>query len=364
MKAVVKKALLNIKPYVGGKPIEEVKREFTLRKVIKLASNENPYPPSPKVLRAMEGVLRNVNRYPDGNCFYLRKALSKILKVSENHIIFGNGSDEVIVYIARAFIKSGDEVIIARPSFLIYDIASRVEGAVVKAIPLKENFRYDLEEMKKAVTSKTKVIFLGNPDNPSGWYFTESEIQNFLKGLRTDIIVFIDEAYYEYVRYKDYGDSIKLLKKHKNVIVTRTFSKMYGLAGLRIGYGIANPELIDCINRVREPFNINSVAQVAALSVLKDKKYYCDLAKKIEGQRKYLYKSLEDLNLKYIESCTNFVLIDLKKEASHITQALLRKGVIVRDMSIWGLKSYIRVAIGRSGENRKFIQELGKIISS
>ena len=358
MKNLVKKSILKIKPYVGGKPIEEVKRELRLKSVVKLASNENPYGVSPKVAQAISRATRDLNRYPDGNCFYLRDALAKKLKVKPQQLIFGNGSDEVIVFAARAFLKPGDEVVIAKPSFLIYELVSKLESAKIKAVPLKKDFRYDLEAMKKAVTRKTKIVFLGNPDNPAGWYFTEKEIKSFLKGLSPNVIVFIDEAYFEYVAHKDYVDSLKLLKRHKNVIVTRTFSKMYGLAGLRVGYGIAHPEMIDYLNRVREPFNVNSLAQVGALAALKDKPFYTVLAKKVEKQRQYLYKNLEALNYSYVESCTNFIMIKVGKGASALVKALLKKGVIVRDMSAWGMTDYLRVSIGTATENRKFINTL------
>jgi len=361
MKRVVKKTILKVRPYVPGKPIEEVKRELGLKSVIKLASNENPYSPSPKVRKAITRAIGELNRYPDGDCYYLREILAKQLSVSRSQLIFGNGSDELIVLAIRAFVDCGDEVVIAKPSFLIYDIAARIAGANIKAIPLKD-FRYDLAAMKKQVTKKTKVIFLGNPDNPSGMYFTEKEVRNFLKGLRRDILVFIDEAYFEYVSAKDYGQSIELIKTYKNVFVTRTFSKMYGLAGLRIGYGVANAELIDLLNRIREPFNVNSLAQTAAIAVLKDRTYYRGLARKIEAQRKYLYKSLEGMNLDYVESFTNFILIKVKSKASSIAKKLMKKGIIVRDMSFWGLSKYIRVTIGTGVENKRFIKTLKEIL--
>ena len=361
MKSVVKKTILAVKPYVPGKPIEEVKRELGLRDVIKLASNENPYGPSPKVLKAIAQASKELNRYPDGDCHYLRKALAARLNVSGKQLIFGNGSDELIILAVRAFVGEGDEVVIAKPSFLIYSIASCIAGAKVKAIPLK-NFCYDLDAMKKAVTKKTKVIFLGNPDNPSGMYFTEKEIRGFLKGLRRDILVFIDEAYYEYVNAPDYIDSLKLLRSHKNVIVTRTFSKMYGLAGLRIGYGVANDELIGLLNRIREPFNVNSLAQVAAMAVLKDRVYYRGLAKKINAQRQYLYKSFKKLNLGFVESCTNFILVKTKGNTVDVSKKLLKKGIIVRNMSAWGLKHFIRVTIGTAQENKRLVATLKEIL--
>jgi len=361
MKSVAKKTIFNIKPYIPGKPIAEVKRELRLKEVIKLASNENPYPPSPKILKAISKAAKEVNRYPDGDCFYLRSALAKRLKVNPRQLIFSNGSDELIIMAARAFVDKGDEVIIAKPSFLIYEIASKIEGAKIKNIPLKD-FSYDLDAMKKAVTKRTKIIFLGNPDNPSGTYLKQKDMEKFLRGLRKDILVFFDEAYHEYVDEGDYVDSLGLLQANKNVIVTRTFSKMYGLAGLRIGYGIASLELIDILNRIREPFNVNSIAQAAALACLNEKAYFRGIAKKVRDQREFLYKSFDKLGLEFKKSCTNFILINVKSDANLVSQELLKKGVIVRNMSSWGMKDFIRVSIGTQKENRKLIKVLGEIL--
>lgn len=361
LKSVAKKTIFTIKPYVPGKPIEEVKREFGLKEVIKLASNENPYSPSPKVVKAISAAVPDINRYPDGNCFYLREALSRHLNVQPGQIIFGNGSDEVIVMAVKLFVKEGDEVINAKPSFLIYDIASKIAGAHIKSIPLK-NFHYDLDGMKKAITDKTRIIFLGNPDNPAGTYLKQKDVENFLRGIPEDILVFMDEAYYEYVNAKDYVDSLQLLKKYKNLIVTRTFSKMYGLAGLRIGYGVCDAELCDLFERVREPFNINSIAQVAAIACLKDKVYYRNVAKKVETQRKYLYDSFKRLKLETPPSNTNFILVRVKGNATDVSKQLLKNGVIVRDMSAWGMEGYIRVTVGTKEENRMLIKVLEKIL--
>lgn len=362
MNITPKENILKVKPYIPGKPIEEVKRELGLKSVIKLASNENPYGPSPRVLRALTQASRSVNRYPDGACFYLRKELAARLKVNENQLIFGNGSDEIIVLAVRAYVGQGDEVIVAKPSFLIYEIASLIEGARVRAIDLKD-FRYDLEGMKRAVTSKTKIIFIGNPDNPAGTYISKDAFKDFLREIRRDILVFIDEAYFEYVHTKDYPNGIEFLKSHKNVIVTRTFSKMYGLAGLRIGYGVGDAQIMDALNRLREPFNVNSLAQAAAIACLKDKKYYQAIARSVEQERAFLYESFRDLGIHFEESFTNFVLLKVKQDSSMVAQALLKKGVIIRDMNAWGLKNYIRITIGSNKENRLLIRALKAVLS-
>ncbi len=361
MKSVIKKRLLTIEPYRPGKPIDEVKRELGLKNVIKLASNENPYGPSPEVLKAIAREAKNINRYPDGGCFYLRWKLAKRLGVSSDQLIFGNGSDEIIVMTLKAFVQKGDEVILAKPSFLIYEIASQIAGAVLRPVPLT-NFYYDLNGMKKAVNKKTKLIFLGNPDNPAGTYITQDQLENFLEGLSEEILVLLDEAYFEFVQKRDYPNSISFLKKMENIIITRTFSKIYGLAGLRIGYGIAHREIIDLLNRVREPFNVNSLAQVAALACLKDQSYYTKIAQRIEEQRQFLYREIQRMGLPFIETVTNFILIDVRASSQKISQQLLKKGVIIRNMDFWGLNNYIRVTIGTPRENQKFIRALREVL--
>jgi len=362
MKHLVKKSILTVKPYLPGKPIEEVKRELGIEEVYKLASNENPYPPPAKVMKAIKDELKNLNRYPDGNCFYLRRALAKHLGVEEDQLIFGNGSDEIILSIVRAFAGEGDEVITARPTFAIYEIAARASGATIYLIPLKD-FRYDLRAMRAAVTEKTKIIFIANPNNPTGTYVTQKEVEEFLQSLPSNIIVFLDEAYYEFVDKKDFPNSVQFLSRHPNVIFTRTFSKIYSLAGLRVGYGVASKEMIELLNRIREPFNVNSLAQVAALAALKDHAYYQGIGKEINREKKRLYQNLRKLKVGFVESETNFVLINVKADSFGISQKLLRQGVIVRDMGFWGLEDqFIRVTIGTPKENNKFIKTLKEIL--
>lgn len=355
------KNLFKIKPYVPGKPIDEVKRELGLSQVIKLASNENPYPPSAKVLKAIYKAASQINRYPDGGCFALRGALAKRLGLNPQQLIFGNGSDEIIVLAVKAFVKEKDEVILAKPSFLIYTIASVIAGAQLKEVPLVD-FHYDLGAMLAKITKRTRMIFLGNPDNPAGTYITHAQALDFMQQVPGSTIVFFDEAYFEYVNRSDYADSLKLLRQFPNMIITRTFSKMYGLAGLRVGYGIAQESMIDVLNRAREPFNVNSIAQAAALAALADGPYYRRIAKDVEKQRQYLYASLEAMNIHYIKSFTNFILVQVGTDSTTIAQALLKQGIIIRDMATWGLKGFIRVSIGTATENKKFISAFKKVI--
>ena len=353
--------ILNVDPYQPGKPIDDVKRELGLKSVIKLASNESPYGPSPKVCAAIAAAARTVNRYPDSGCYYLRKALARHVGCGEDQLIFGNGSDEVIVAAVRAFVGEGDEIVMARPSFLIYDIATRVVGGTVKAVPLR-NFRYDLDGMARAVGPRTKIVFIANPDNPAGTYIPSDDLIRFLKRLSPETVVFLDEAYYEFVKAKDYPDSVSLLAEMPQLIVSRTFSKMYGLAGLRIGYGIARPEMINVLTRVCEPFNVNSLAQAAALACLKDKAYYRRIAGEMEGQRQLLFEALDAIGLDYVRTHTNFVLIRVPGQAGVFCRGLLHKGVIVRDMNAWGIEDYIRVTIGTPAENKRFLKALKLVL--
>jgi len=361
MKKIARKEILKTKPYIPGKPIEEVKRELALRQVIKLASNESPFPPSSKAISASVKALKSINRYPDGGCFYLKQELSKRLKVKPENLVIGNGSDEVIILALRAFLKKGDEVIIAKPTFLIYEIASKIHGAKIKFAPLK-NFKYDVSKIARLITKKTKLIFIANPDNPSGRYITKDEVYFIVSKAPEGTIIFFDEAYYEFARnVKDYPNTMKYLNK-KRIIITRSFSKAYGLAGLRIGYGIASKDIIDCLNKAREPFNVNSIAQAAALAALNDKKYMKSIIKRVDKGKAFLYKEFERLGMQYIPSVTNFIVINIGKKAKKVYSKLLKKGIITREMSPWKLSSFIRITVGTMKENRKFIKVLEEVL--
>ena len=335
MKNLVRKNIFSVKQYLPGKPIEEVQREFGLKDVIKLASNENCLGPSPKALDAVRKSLNDINRYPDASLFYLKRKLAHSLGLKEGNIIFGNGSDEIITLAIRTFLNDTEEVVIAKPTFLIYEIATQVHNAKVTLVPLTNNFKYDLKKMKKAVTPNTKIVFIANPDNPTGTYVTKEELEDFLKGLPDKTILFLDEAYFEFADhgFKDYPNGMDYLNKY-NVIVARSFSKAYGLAGLRIGYGISDPEIISYMERVREPFNVNILAQVAALAAIDDKAFLKKTLAHVESQKKFLYTAFRRMNLRYIESATNFILVDVRRDCKEVFNKLLRKGVIVRDMKV------------------------------
>lgn len=365
MKNLVRQNLLNVKNYVPGKPIEEVQRELGLNEVIKVASNENCLGPSPKAVEAIIKNLKNINRYPDASSFYLREKLAKYLGVSGNSLIFGNGSDEVICMAVRTFVSEGDEVVIASPTFLIYEIISQAQNAAIRLIPLTRDLRHDLKAMKAAITAKTKLVFIANPDNPTGTYITRPELEDFLEGLSEKVIVFLDEAYFEFADYgcKDYPNGIEYLKKRRALIVARTFSKSFGLAGLRIGYGIADSEIIGYMERTREPFNVNLLGQVAALAALDDRSFLKKTLAHVEKEKSFLCSEFGKMGIAYTESATNFIIADVKKDCKTVFAALLKLGVIVRDMKAWGLDTHIRVTVGTRAENRKFIEALKEILT-
>jgi len=363
MKQMVRSNILNVKPYTPGKPIEEVQRELGLKDVVKLASNENALGPSPKALDARRKNLKKVNRYPDACSFYLKRGLAAFLEVKEENLVIGNGSDEIIVLATKAFVEKGDEVVMARPTFLIYEIAAQIQDARIKFVPLTKALKYDLKAIASAVTANTKLVFIANPDNPTGTYVTRQELEDFLNAVPSDTMIFLDEAYFEFANYafKDYPNGLDYLDR-KNVIVGRSFSKAYGLAGLRIGYGIAGNESINYMERVREPFNVNLLAQSAAVAALEDRAFLKKTLKYCDAQKRVLYKAFDRMKLEYVRSATNFILINIERDCKDIFNKLLKEGVIVRDMKAWGLDTYIRVTIGTAKENRKFVAALKKII--
>lgn len=360
MSRLAKKGVMNIEPYKPGKPIDEVKRELSLEEVYKLASNENSLGPSPKAMAAIKKALKDLNRYPDGNCYYLKEKLSKKLKVKSDNLAFGNGSDELIAVIIQAFMNEDENAVVADPTFLEYRLIAEAYGRQVMVVP-SVNLKYDLDGMRKAINEKTKLVFIANPDNPTGTYVSDKQITRFLEGIPDNVIVVMDEAYYDFVDAKDYPDTMRHLRD-KGLIILRTFSKAYGLAGLRVGYALSNAELIDCMNRVRQPFNVNSLAQVAALASLDDAAYLKKTVRTVLRGKKFLYGALDKMGIAYVPSQTNFILVDVKRDSWELFQKMLRYGVIVRDMKPYKLDSYIRVTVGTDKENKKFIEALKKAL--
>jgi len=361
MASLVKEHILDLKPYVPGKPIEEVKRELGLTEVLKLASNENALGPSPKAVQALQEAAATVGLYPDGSCSALKQALAAHWNLEPEQIIIGNGSDELIQFIGLTFLAPGDEVIQADPSFVRYEAAAILNQAKCLKVPLR-NFTSDLEAMAARLTPRTKLIFVANPNNPTGTMNTRDEVERLLDRVPDHALVVLDEAYYEYVDDPDYPDSLQYVREGRNVIVLRTFSKIYALAGLRVGYGLARPDLIGYLNQVREPFNVNSLAQVAALASLQDPEQVERARRMNREGKEQLYRAFTELGLPYVPSQANFVLVDVKRDSRQVFAALLRRGVIVRTGDIFGLPTHLRVTVGKPEENERFIAALREVL--
>lgn len=353
---------MSIQPYQPGKPIDEVKRELLLEEVYKLASNENSLGPSKKALTAIGKALKGLNRYPDGSCFYLKTKVAKKMGMKPDNFVFGNGSDELIAIIIQAFMNEDENAIVSEPTFLEYGLITEAYGRRVKIVP-SVNLKYDMDGIRRAIDEKTKLVFIANPDNPTGTYVNDKQITKFLENIPDNVIVVMDEAYYDFVDAKDYPDTMRHLKD-RNLIILRTFSKAYGLAGLRAGFALANPELIDCMNRVRLPFNVNSLAQVGASASIDDATHLKKTRQVVLKGKKFLYSALDKIGLPYVQSQTNFILVDVKMDSWEAFQKLLRYGVIVRDMKAYKLDSYVRVTVGTDKENRKFIEALKKVLKA
>ncbi len=360
---LVREEVLKLQPYKPGKPSEEVKRELGVEDVLKLASNENPIGPSPKALEAIQAALKEVHIYPDGGCHSLKHALASHLKIGEENLILGNGSDEIIKIIAETFLNQGEEVICGDPTFSQYAWAARIMGARCVAVPMK-NFHYDLEAISLKIRPRTKLIFLGNPNNPTGTMITRQEVDNLLKNIPPHVIVVFDEAYSEYVTSPDFPDTLAYVRSGAQVITLRTFSKIYGLAGLRIGYAVAPPEMVDYMNRARNPFNANSLAQAAALASLADHEHVKKSQKLVAEGIKYLYREFKRMGLSWVPTQANFVLLHVGVDSHELFRKMLQEGVIVRPCGIFGLRDYIRVTVGTWAQNSRMVRTLENCLAS
>jgi histidinol-phosphate aminotransferase len=345
-----------IKPYVPGKPFEELERELGITGSIKLASNENPIGPSPLAIEALKGTTKNLNRYPDGSGYYLRNALSERLSIEPDCIILGNGSNELLDIAARTFMRPGDEAVMAHPSFVVYSLAVQALGGKPVQVPLTD-YTHDLSSMLAAVTVRTRMIFIANPNNPTGTINRAEEVALLMERLPEGILTVVDEAYYEYVSNPDYADSMKWFRQGKDILILRTFSKIYGLAGLRIGYGIAKNAIITDLNKLRPPFNTNTISQVAALHGLRDADHIERSQKTNEEGKRYLYGEFQRLGLRYVPTEANFIYMPFDNSPV-LYEKLLRMGIIVRPMG----PDAIRVTIGLPEENRRFIEALKNVV--
>ena len=360
---LARESVLTIRPYEPGKPIEEVARELGIPEpdIIKMASNENPIGPSPLGAQAIKDTADGVNLYPDGGCYYLKSDLAEHLNVEPENLILGNGSNEVLMVIADTFINPEDEVIYARQSFVVYTLATKVVGATAVVVDLKD-YAHDLDAMADRITDKTKAIFIANPNNPTGTMVTADQVDSFMKKVPDDVLVVFDEAYYEYVERSDYPQTLDYVRDGRTVMALRTFSKIYGLAGLRIGYGIARPDIIEIMNKVRQPFNVNSIAQAAARASLQDKEHVAKSIKVNREGKKYLYGEFERMGLDFVPCETNFMLVHLDRPGAEVMSELLKLGVIVRPMAGYEFPNSVRVTIGTEEQNKRLISSFEKVL--
>jgi histidinol-phosphate aminotransferase len=351
-----------LQPYQPGKPIEELQRELGITDIIKLASNENPLGAGPRAVKAIEACMGDLHRYPDGGAFKLKRALASKLAIDAAQITVGNGSNDVLELVARGFVQPGDEVMFAQHAFAVYPLVTMAVGGKAIVVPA-QNYGHDLQAMAAAITARTKLIFIANPNNPTGTWLRRDDLHAFLKRVSEQVIVVLDEAYFEFVTNPEYSSGLQWLREFANLVVTRTFSKIHGLAALRAGYGISHPSIADVLNRVRQPFNVNSPAMAAAAAALEDELHV--QASVVLNRRglQQLEDGFKTLGLNYIPSVANFIAVEIG-DAGRIYDALLRMGVIVRPIASYGLPRHLRVTVGLEAENARFLAALAKALNS
>ncbi len=351
-----------IKPYVPGKPIEEVQREYGLEDVIKLASNENPLGTSPKALAALEEALPRLNSYPDGQSYYLRHVIAQHLGVEPEQVTVGNGADGLIMQTCMAYLDENSEAIVSQSSFPVYDIYTHVMRATLIKTPLK-NYGLDLEAMAQAINDRTKLIFVCNPNNPTGTVVTADEVEAFMSRVPDHVLVVFDEAYYEFVDADRFPDTLRYVRDgRQNVMVMRTFSKVYGLAGARLGCAVAAPQVLAPLNLVKEPFAVNLLAQAAGIAALEDEAFLEASVATNHAGRLFLYGEFERLGLPYIESHTNFILVKIGPQAGTVAQMLLERGVIVRPCAGYDLPNCLRITVGSQAQNTRLVEALEGVL--
>jgi len=358
---LVSEGIKQLTPYVPGKPLEELEREYGISDAVKMASNENPLGPCPKAIEAIKKYLTTLHRYPDANSYALKEKLSKKFSIPLDCIIPANGSNEIIEYSLKAFLRPGYEVIIPEPTFSLYAKFTRAMDGIPVQVPLNK-FCIDLQAIMDKIGPKTRIIFINNPNNPTGTIIKKEAFDNFLLSIPENIIVILDEAYGEFVNDADFPRGEQYLEGPRWVITMKTFSKAYGLAGLRIGYGLASGDLSRFINKIRQPFNVNSLAQVAACAALEDEKHLQETLRVVSHGLRYLYRELDRLKIEYIPTQANFFMIRVGKDCNKIYEAMLKEGVIVRPLSSFGFHDYIRVSVGTPEENERFITSLKKVL--
>nr|VFK56967.1 MAG: histidinol-phosphate aminotransferase [Candidatus Kentron sp. TUN] len=360
--SLVPDGVRSLQPYRPGKPIEELERELGITDIIKLASNENPLGPGPLARAALARQVEDLGRYPDGNGFVLKQALASHLSIAPEMLTLGNGSNDILELVARVFATREHEIIFSEHAFLVYPLVTRAIGAREIKTPATE-FGHDLSAMLEAITDQTRVVFIANPNNPTGTWVNSVALDTFLQAVPDTVLVVVDEAYREYVDHPNYPDCVTWLPRYANLVVTRTFSKAYGLAGLRVGYAISHPDIADLLNRIRQPFNVNSMALAAAVATLGDTDHLQRTKHVNDAGYQQLTVAFDGLGLGYIPSVGNFITVDIGQSGEEIYNRLLREGVIVRLIANYGLPNHLRVTIGLEEENQRFIQALKRSLT-
>lgn len=358
-----------LEPYVPGKPVEELERELGIAHAIKLASNENPLGPSPRAIEAMRAALDKTALYPDGSGFHLRQALSRHLGVEAEQITLGNGSNDILVLLAEAFLTLRTEAVYSEYAFLVYRLAAQATGAALRVAPAfaadaAQPFGHDLDAMRAAVTPRTRLVFIANPNNPTGTWLDAASLRGFIESLPRHVIVVLDEAYCEYVEEADYPQTLPWIRTLPNLVVTRTFSKIHALAGLRVGYAVSHPQIAELLNRVRQPFNVNSLGQAAAVASLADGEHVQRSRETNSQGLRQLGAGISALGLGMVPSVGNFVLVDLGRPAAGVYESLLHAGVIVRPVGNYGFSQHIRITIGTAEQNSRLLQALSGALAA
>ncbi len=357
-----RQGITDLPVYIPGKSIEEVQREYGLEEIIKMASNENPLGPSPLALKAVKEAMSDMHIYPEGPCLPLCKKMAQLKDIDEDMVTFANGADNIITMMAQSFLDQGDEVVMAFPTFSLYPIVARIMGASPLEVPIKDHV-HDLDAMAAKITSKTKMVIICNPNNPTGTVVEKEALDDFIKKTPDDILIVLDEAYFEFGDLQTFPESLPYIREGYPVLSIRTFSKIYGIAGIRIGYAMARKELIACLNRVREPFPVNRMAQVAALAALDDEAFYKKVLKVNNEGRRFLEQSLLGMGLETVPSHTNFILVDIKRDSKTIFEDLIKRGIIVRPGYIWKLPTFIRITIGTPDQNERLVGSLKEVLA-
>ncbi|KRE49602.1 histidinol-phosphate transaminase [Paenibacillus sp. Soil522] len=357
-----RKALELMKPYSPGKPIWEVQSELGLQRVIKLASNENPLGPSPKAVEAIQAALLDLHRYPDAQTAGLKQTIASHYNLESEQVIVTNGGDELITLVSEAFLDAGNEIIVPGPTFSEYEFGAQLMGAKAIAVPLKAEFQYDPEAILAAVTQYTKIIYLCSPNNPTGTFLSKTDLQYIFDSLSKQVMVILDAAYSHFASADQYSDGMEFVRSGYPLLVLKTFSKIYGLAGIRVGFGAAPQEIIQSMLQVKEPFNVNALAQTAAIAAIGDKEHVSRSQELVMQERERLYVSFRKLGIRYTESMSNFVLVELGPESDFIYEQLMARGIIVRHGKTWGLPLHLRITIGTAEENDNLLTALSGIM--